>query len=41
MFNINQQLGDIKKKIDVEDTAVEDRVRLQVTKMTEILNDQI
>lgn len=34
-------MSDLKKKIDVEDTAIEDRVQLQVTKMTELLNDQI
>lgn len=28
MFNVSQQMGDLKKKIDVEDTAIEDRVQL-------------
>ena len=39
--NIFGQLADIKKKIEVDDTTLEDRVQLTVTKLTEKFDDEI
>jgi len=39
--SMQDQLNDIKKKIEVDDTTLEDRVQLALTKLTERLDDDI
>lgn len=39
--NYSEQLNDIKKKIEVDDNTLEDRVQLAITKLTERFDDDI